>query len=279
MSALVRDRLADGAGAPRLVLFTDLDGTLLDASYRPGPAAEAVARLQAGGVWVVFCSSKTRAEQEPLRSQLGVPAPFIVENGSAVLVPAPCPDLPQAEGMGRHVLGEPVERVRAALREVRESLALRFRGFAEMSDEAVAAATGLDLAGARRARWREYSETVVGLGERDAARLQEGLRSAGLQLASGGRFHTVSGRGADKGRALSWLMDWTRRRYGSPDLGSVAVGDSDNDVPMLRAADRAFLVARSDGRWPRLDGAERLRAVGPEGFAALARRMLAELRS
>ncbi|MEJ2289080.1 MAG: HAD-IIB family hydrolase [Deinococcales bacterium] len=272
-------RSAAEAPAPPLVLFTDLDGTLLDAQYRAGPAAGAVARLQHAGVWVVFCSSKTRAEQEPLRRTLGVSGPFIVENGSAVLVPPPCDDLPQAEGWGRHLLGVPAERVRAGLREVRGRLGLRFQGFAEMRVEAVAEVTGLSLEEARRARQREFSETLVGLARSDAARLQEGLRAEGLQLASGGRFHTVTGLGADKGRALTWLMAWARRRSRAPALASVAVGDSANDAPMLRAADRAFVVARSDGREPQLEGVERLGAIGPAGFAALARRLLAELGS
>lgn len=266
----------EGGDAPRLLLFTDLDGTLLDARYRPGPATEAVRRLQAEGVWVVFCSSKTRAEQVPLRRALGVAGPFVVENGSAVLVPGPCPELPQAGGMGCQRLGEDARRVRNVLRRLRDRLDLRFRAFAEMSDAKVAEVTGLDLEGARRARQREYSETLVGLSAGDAVRLEEGLHPAGLSLASGGRFHTVTGRGADKGRALSWLMAWARRRYRSPALGSVAVGDSANDAPMLRAADKGYLVARTDGRSPRLEGVERIDAVGPVGFAALAQRLLAE---
>ena len=88
-----------GHDAPPFVLFTDLDGTLLDERYRAGAAAPALARLRSVSVPVVFCSSKTRAEQEPLRRRHRVGGPFIVENGSAVLIPPPCPDLAVVAGL------------------------------------------------------------------------------------------------------------------------------------------------------------------------------------
>lgn len=257
-----------------IVLFTDLDGTLLDAGYRPGPATEALARLNAAGVPVVFCSSKTRFEQAALRAELGVGGPFVVENGSAVYVPPPCPDLPTRGGLGVHVLGVRAARCRDAARTLRTRLGVRFRGFSEMTATEVSDVTGLDEPAAERARSREYSETLVGLTEADAALLAEALAVQGLRLLPGGRHHTVSGGGADKGAALRWLRARLRAASGDPGLEAVAVGDSQNDVGMLAAADRAFLVARPDGRWPDAPAATRLAGVGPKGFAELANRLL-----
>lgn len=263
-----------GESVPPFVLFTDLDGTLLDAGYRPGPASAALARLRGRGVPVVFCSSKTRAEQEPLRASLGVTEPFIVENGSAVLIPGPCDDLPAWHGYGLYLLGVGADRVRSVLGRLRDRVGLGYRGFGEMSVGAVARATGLDRAGAARARQRDFSETLVGLSIGERAVLEPALRAEGLQLASGGRFHTVTGAAADKGSALRWLMERLRRQHASRELGSVAVGDSENDLPMLAAADRAFVVAREGGAHVRLPGAEQLQGVGPAGFAELVDRLL-----
>jgi len=259
------------------VVFTDLDGTLLDASYRPGPAAPALVRLREAGVPVVFCSSKTRAEQVPLRRRLGVGGPFVVENGSAVLVGPPCHDLPVGAGWCRDVLGIDATRVRSLLARRRAALGIEARGFADMTDEEVARCTGLSIAGARRARRREYSETLVGLSPEDARRLGRALASDGLQLVSGGRWHTVTASGADKGKALVRVMERWRSATGAVDVPSIAVGDGPNDVTMLRAADRAFLVSRRDGRSPALRGAERLPGIGPAGFAELVDRLLGGL--
>ena len=69
------------------IIFTDLDGTLLDykddSSSRVAPL---VSKLKDGGVIILFCSSKTRVEQEVYRKRLGIDTPFIVENGGAIYI-------------------------------------------------------------------------------------------------------------------------------------------------------------------------------------------------
>ena len=72
-----------------LLVFTDLDGTLLDhETYDHSPARPALSRLKAIGAGVVLASSKTAAEIAPLRSDLGLEDwPAIVENGGGVLAP------------------------------------------------------------------------------------------------------------------------------------------------------------------------------------------------
>ncbi len=72
----------------RLVIFTDLDGSLLDAdTYRYDAARAALEELTACQVPLVLCTSKTRAEVEPLRQELGNTDSFIVENGGASIFP------------------------------------------------------------------------------------------------------------------------------------------------------------------------------------------------
>ncbi len=73
----------------RLVIFTDLDGSLLDAdTYRYDAARAALEELTACQVPLVLCTSKTWAEVEPLRQELGNTDPFIVENGGGVYIPS-----------------------------------------------------------------------------------------------------------------------------------------------------------------------------------------------
>ena len=91
---------------PRLLLFSDLDGTLLDHdSYDWSPAKPALKKLAASNIPVVLNSSKTAGEIRTVREQLGNTAPFIVENGAAVIVPANCfgpgPEQVQSFGASR----------------------------------------------------------------------------------------------------------------------------------------------------------------------------------
>ena len=72
-----------------LVVFSDLDGTLLDHdTYSFDAARPALERLRVDGVPLILCTSKTRAEIAPLRRALGNTHPFISENGGAVFIPA-----------------------------------------------------------------------------------------------------------------------------------------------------------------------------------------------
>ena len=72
---------------PTLMVFTDLDGTLLDhKSYRWDAASDALRLLRDNACAVVLASSKTAAEIAGLRAALGFEQwPAIVENGAGLL--------------------------------------------------------------------------------------------------------------------------------------------------------------------------------------------------
>ena len=71
-----------------LLVFTDLDGTLLDHhSYSWAPARPALASLHERGDAVMLVSSKTLAEISTFRRELGLPHPVVAENGAVIDVP------------------------------------------------------------------------------------------------------------------------------------------------------------------------------------------------
>ncbi|MEM9568306.1 MAG: HAD-IIB family hydrolase, partial [Cyanobacteria bacterium P01_E01_bin.34] len=79
----------------KLLVFTDIDATLVDhQTYSFEAALPAIARLKRLGYPIIFNSSKTIAEQQQLRIELNIQAPFIVENGAAVVIPAGTLDCP-----------------------------------------------------------------------------------------------------------------------------------------------------------------------------------------
>ncbi|MEP5979763.1 MAG: HAD-IIB family hydrolase, partial [Marinobacter alexandrii] len=74
---------------PKLLIISDLDGTLLNhENYRWDDAAPALKRLDQSGIPLILNSSKTAPEIRKVRQELGNGAPFIVENGAAVVIPA-----------------------------------------------------------------------------------------------------------------------------------------------------------------------------------------------
>lgn len=259
---------------PKLLVFTDLDGTLLDHHDYSWSAAEpSLRRLRAAGVPVIFNTSKTAAEVERLHREMGLGAPFIVENGSAVLGPAKCHESqPKTELL--HHLGAKRSAVLAVLAQCRAEGA-QFSGFNDWSCEQIVAHTGLSPAEAALSAQRDYSEPV--LWEGDAAGRDDFVRTlqlAGLSALQGGRFLSVQG-DCDKGRALQWLARYYRELWQCEVL-TVALGDSQNDCAMLEAADIAVWI-KSAKPFPSLNRTERVyhsELAGPVGWNHMMARIL-----
>ena len=152
----------------KILLFTDLDGTLLDeATYSAHVSQPALKKLQEWDVSVIFCSSKTRAEQVLLQKELDIRAPFIAENGSVIVVPSVTffPDEEEQEEAPYDsqvlVLGLKAEGIRKKLKNVKQKTGIVYQSFSDLTNEEVARITGLDLESASRAKSREYSETII----------------------------------------------------------------------------------------------------------------------
>lgn len=245
----------------RLLVFTDLDGTLLDhGSYDTGPAMPMLGRLARLGVPVILASSKTAAEIAGWQERLGLSHwPAIVENGAALLD------------------GGTDDSAYRRLRTALAGLAAPFRGFGDMTDAEVAACTGLSPADAARARRRSHSEP--GLWQGDAAGLDRflaDLAALGITARRGGRFLTLSFGGTKAARMAELVARF------APDT-TIALGDAPNDIEMLTAADRAIIVRNDGGPGiPPLPGEDqgrvlRTRAEGPSGWAEGLAAALADL--
>lgn len=279
---------AQAAGAafvmPRLPLlvFTDLDGTLLDHDdYGFEPALPALQRLRKAAVPLIPTTSKTLAEVAELnRDRLHNPHPCIVENGSGLCLPPGYLDDTGCDGMHHgyrvQLLGAGYHELVAQLQQLRQHHGFRFRGFNDMSSAEVARATGLDAHQAACARRRLSSEPL--LWQDSAAALvafREQLAALGLHLTRGGRFWHVMG-DTDKAIAMARLCQ-LYRGAGFRDFTTVALGDGPNDAGLLAAADIAVIIPRKDGG--RLDCRGRHETLlaphpGPAGWNAVLQTLL-----
>jgi mannosyl-3-phosphoglycerate phosphatase len=260
---------------PRAVIFTDLDGTLLDhRTYDASPALPALREARAAGVPVVLCSSKTRAELVAWQRRLDVVGPLIAENGGGVFLtgggPLSACFSEELAGLPARSFGARYEVLRAALVEARESLQFALRGFGDMELAEVSELTGLSRAEAALARERDYDEPFLFEGQQPTGpeldRVRSWLAAKGLRIVRGGRLWHLTGEN-DKGTAVRWLLSaWERTSGVCPH--SLALGDSENDLPMLAAADEGVLVARPDGTHfaPAPENVRRASGAGPAGW-------------
>ena len=144
-----------------------------------------------------------------------------------------------------------------------------------MSIEEVSSRTGLSYAEAALAKRREYDEPFViegGIGrtgatvEKTLEQLRQEASSRGLRCLTGGRFHHLLGP-HDKGRACRELITCYRHRW--PELVTIALGDSQNDLAMLAEVDYPVLIPRVDGSYDsgmQLPKLLKASGVGPIGW-------------
>ncbi|HET6418601.1 MAG TPA: HAD-IIB family hydrolase [Geobacteraceae bacterium] len=270
----------------KAVVFTDLDGTLLDAlSYSFEAAKPALRLIRERGIPLVVCSSKTRKEIEHYRNLLDNHHPFVVENGGGIFMPAgyfsrgpedACRPLTKEGKYEVISLGTRYELLRKAMGELRNE-GFNVTGFGDMAVEEVAVATGLPPEEAEMAKDRDFDEPFIFAGqETRAGELEEAIRKKGLSLTQGSFFHILGG--CDKGKAVAILTELYRKKFGS--IVTVGLGDSPNDAPMLECVDFPVLVRRPDGSHdPRVRTANLLRAdgIGPEGWNRVVLEILSDM--
>lgn len=240
------------------LVFTDLDGTLLDHNYDHAPAMPALRRLREEGVPVIPVSSRTLAELKEIRKRLNLKGPAIAENGAVIAYPG---EEPQIAPPGYHLL-------RDFLIDRRANPMFETLGFGDMSLEEVMELTGLPREDTKRAMKRLASEPFLWQGgSSELAKFRAEIDAANLRLLEGRRFMYLQGC-TDKGTAMRLAL-LHLDKHGKEISRIIALGDSDNDREMLLMADNPVVVQRPDGS--HLTLAERSDAIvteqpGPAGW-------------
>ncbi|MGJ5820392.1 HAD-IIB family hydrolase [Paludibaculum fermentans] len=235
------------------IVISDLDGTLLDHdTYAWSEAEQALELLKRKGIPLILCTSKTAAETDEWRQQMGLPHPYVVENGGAVIIP---PGQLGTQGGGREmILGTPYPDLVAALRAASVESGCRVEGFADWSVERIAEICEMPVERAALAKQRQYDEPFI---LRDASRERQLIQAIGAQgyrTTRGGRFHHILGEN-DKAAAVRRLLELYQAQTGP--VETIGLGDGLNDVEFLKMVDHPVLI-----RSPRV---ETLRAAVPAG--------------
>lgn len=266
-----------------LIIFTDLDGTLLDQEdYAYEPALPMLTKLKQQQIPVVPVTSKTRVEVEDLRQVLGSHDPFIVENGSAVFLPTESdrPFLANTEPWGEYRLlrlGCTYGEARTGLQAVSQQLGESLRGFGDLTAAEVQDLTGLPLDAVNRAKNREFTEPFV-TPKYSSENLESIAHSLGFRVLVGDRFSHLIGGNAGKGAAVKKLQQYYQQNYqqtaatdSAEKMITVGLGNSPNDLEMLEAVDIPIVIPSRKGPHPGLaDRGWQVAPVhGPTGWAIM----------
>lgn len=253
-----------------LLIFTDLDGTLLDShTYEWQPAAEWLERLQQKQIPVILCSSKTAAEMLAIQKTLGLQGlPLIAENGAVIQLDEHWQD---HENYPRLINGASHDEIVTVLTQLREKSGDKFTLFSELDERALSEVTGLTPAQANLAHLHEASETLIWRdSDKRMAAFEKTLAGLGLRFVQGARYwHVLDERGG-KDQAVNWLTRQYRQQEGKT-FTTVGLGDGPNDAPLLDNVDFAVVVKglNRDGVTLRRDEPERVYRTelkGPAGW-------------
>jgi mannosyl-3-phosphoglycerate phosphatase len=270
--------------AKKALIFSDLDGTLLDHySYQSTAAQATLQQLHDANIPVILNTSKTRAELDIIRTELKLETPFIIENGAAIYIPI---NTFKSQPANTEIIGNywlksfclPRQHWLDLLSQQCEKFQPYYQGFSTLSTDELCQVTGLDLTQAKRAKQRQYGEPVQWLGDETTKKLfVEHLVELGASVVQGGRFMHIGGY-CDKGQALIWLTEQYREHFANNTVYTIALGDGENDVSMLEAADIAVQIRSPVHDFPPLYQQYKTRQTeryGPEGWADAIQQLLA----
>jgi len=264
------------ANSGRFLIFTDMDGTLLDHySYSFEPAQALLTALEQANVPVIPVSSKTKAELQFLRNELNNTHPFISENGAAIYIPkAYFPEQPidtsEDQQFWIKAFVEPRQTWQDLIAQRSDEFGNSYKTFEQIGIDGIIEMTQLDHDSAIRASQRQYGEPIAWYGtEHQKQKFIEELTQAGAHVLHGGRFMHVSGE-CNKGLALQWLTEQYQYFDQDASFTTIAAGDSQNDLAMLEQADETLIIRSPVHAPPAVSKQHNVYlsdATGPEGWS------------
>jgi mannosyl-3-phosphoglycerate phosphatase len=257
----------------KYIIFTDLDGTLLDHhTYSFEEAIPALNFIKKQNIPLILVSSKTRIELLHIRKQLDLKgSPFVVENGSAIYTNLDYFDSiangEKQDDLCCYRLGKSFHEIKNTLENISKEYNYCIKGYHNATPEQISEITALSGDSLIRSLYREFSIPLFYDARAEDILIKE-VHKYDLQILYGGRFmHLLSN--IDKGNALKLIMQGYKNKFKAEQLKSLALGDSLNDFSMLAQSDIPVLVKRFDGTYEsrqRLENVYYCKDIGPRGW-------------
>jgi mannosyl-3-phosphoglycerate phosphatase len=140
--------------------------------------------------------------------------------------------------------GTPYHKIRGTLQKIQSEFPDLVKGFGDISAQEVTNLCEIPSDEGVLAKEREYDEPFLLEDKTKLDKIKEMAAEDELQIIQGGRFYHLIGEN-DKGKAVSYLRDISLRAYDN--ITTIGLGDSLNDLPMLKIVDYPVLVKKPDG--------------------------------
>tara|TARA_Y100001968_G_scaffold281883_1_gene279404 strand:- start:440 stop:1237 length:798 start_codon:yes stop_codon:yes gene_type:complete len=219
-------------------IVTDLDGTLMDENYNISPARKTLNKLSEMSIPVIPCTSKTASEVRYFRKENGLFDPFIVENGAAIYGPS--------ENMTTEwelILGKSYRELRFVLENISKEVNYNLIPLNDLSINQIFELTGLSKEGINRSLDRQWSVPFLNPPDDIFEKVKVICNSYNVHVFKGNRMSHLLSRESSKGQAIIKL----KRHLQNEDVKIIALGDSQNDLPLLKCADISIVIPGKNG--------------------------------
>ena len=230
------------------IIFTDLDETLLDEKYSFKDAAPALRLIQNKKIPLIFCTSKTEPETKIYVKKMKLKQPFIVENGGAIFIPKGYFDFKFSYDKIKNnyfviELGTPYVTLKRLANKIKNEAKCNIVDFSQLNEKIIKKETGLRLEEAKLAKKRSYSFGFK-IKKGYVGEVIKIIKKYKLSYTGGKLYHYIMGRN-DKAKAVKILTRLYKQKY--KDIFTVGLGNNFNDLQMLKAVDKAFLIKNKGG--------------------------------
>ena len=219
-------------------IVTDLDGTLMDENYDISPARKTLNLLAQLNIPVIPCTSKTASEVRYFRKENGLFDPFIVENGAAVY------------GWNESklsewelILGISYNELRVILANISNIINYHLTPLNDLDKNQIFELTGLSDNGIKRALERQWSVPFLNPPEDIFEKIKLLCESYNVHVFKGNRMSHLLSRNSHKGEAVNKL----KIHLNNKNVRIIALGDSQNDLPLLQCADISIVIPGVNG--------------------------------
>ena len=219
-------------------IVTDLDGTLMDENYDISPAKKTLEMLSELNVPVIPCTSKTASEVRYFRNENGLIDPFIVENGAAI---HGCYENNSSEW--EIILGKSYKQLKLILMSISKKVNWNLIPLNDLNKSQIFELTGLSDQGIIRALDRQWSVPFLNPPDAIFEKIKRICISYNVHVFKGNRMSHLLSSESNKGQAVEKLKDFLHNK----DVKVIALGDSQNDLPLLEYADISIVIPGKNG--------------------------------
>lgn len=251
------------------VIYTDLDGTLLDKNtYSYQKAKKGLQIVQSKAIPWIICTSKTRLEIEYWRKKLCNQYPFISENGGGIFIPKKFFNFDISTSYQTQVYDVIEVGIKiSGLTDFFSALKKKYyiKSFLEMDAQEIEKDAHIPFNQVILAQKREYDIPFKILDMEEKKKIIADINKKGFHVIHGGHYYHLMAN-TSKGKAVKILSSLLKRKYG--DMVTIGIGDSENDFSMLDNVDRPYLLREKNNSYAS-NKYLKVKDIGPSGWTEI----------